>query len=164
MEKRRKVSSEQLEEVFSELWQLPGFGAHRGYRPQVDCYRSDEPPAVTVVVDLPGIEPDDVEITVRELQARRERGDDLVLIDVREPDEFASGHPVGARNVPLDQIEARLAGAVKNKTVPLLLICASGSRAQRAVAAAKKLGYEQAQAVAGGLKAWKEANLPVEKA
>ena len=66
MEKRRKVSSEQLEEVFSELWQLPGFGTHRGYRPQVDCYRSDEPPAVTVVVDLPGIEPDDVEITVTE--------------------------------------------------------------------------------------------------
>jgi len=91
----------------------------------------------------------------------RERG---VLVDLREAEEFAAGHPVGARNVPLDQLEAKLAGAVKNKTVPLLLICASGSRAQRAVAAAKKLGYEQAQAVAGGLKAWKEANLPVEKA
>ncbi len=66
MEKRRKVGSEQLEELFSELWQLPGFGTRRGYRPQVDCYRSDAPPAVTVVVDLPGIEPDDVEITVTE--------------------------------------------------------------------------------------------------
>jgi len=66
MEKRRKASSEQLEELFSELWQLPGFGTRRGYRPQVDCYRSDEPPAVTVVVDLPGVEPDDVEITVTE--------------------------------------------------------------------------------------------------
>jgi len=48
--------------------------------------------------------------------------------------------------------------------VPLLLVCATGARAQRGVAIAKKLGYEQAQAVAGGLKAWKEANLPVEKA
>ena len=66
MEKRRKANSEQLEELFSELWQLPGFGTRRGYRPQVDCYRSDEPPAVTVVVDLPGVEPDDVEITVTE--------------------------------------------------------------------------------------------------
>ena len=91
----------------------------------------------------------------------RERG---VLVDVREPEEFAAGHPVGARNVPLDQLEAKLPGAVKNKTLPLLLICASGSRAQRAVATAKKLGYEQAQAVGGGLKAWKEANLPVDKA
>ncbi len=91
----------------------------------------------------------------------RERG---VLVDVREPEEFAAGHPIGAKNVPLNQLEKKLAGAVKNKTVPLLLICASGARAQRAVAVAKKLGYEQAQAVAGGLKSWKEANLPVEKA
>jgi HSP20 family protein len=63
---KRKVSSEQLEELFSELWQLPGLGTRRGYRPHVDCYRSDDPPAVTVVVDLPGIEPDDVEITLSE--------------------------------------------------------------------------------------------------
>jgi rhodanese-related sulfurtransferase len=91
----------------------------------------------------------------------RERG---VLVDVREPEEYAAGHAIGAKNVPLNQLEAKLAGTVKNKTVPLLLICASGARAQRAVAVAKKLGYEQAQAVAGGLKSWKEANLPVEKA
>jgi len=66
MEKRRKISSDQIEELFAELWQLPSL-ARRGYRPQVDCYRTDTPAAaVTVVVDLPGIEPDDVEITVTE--------------------------------------------------------------------------------------------------
>lgn len=87
-----------------------------------------------------------------------------VLIDVREPEEFATGHMIGAKNVPLNQLDEKLASTVKNKTVPLLLVCATGARAQRAVAMAKKLGYEQAQAVAGGLKAWKDANLPVEKA
>nr|WP_180288725.1 rhodanese-like domain-containing protein [Variovorax sp. 54] len=87
-----------------------------------------------------------------------------VLVDVREPEEFATGHMIGAKNVPLKLLEEKLAGTVKNKNVPLLLVCATGARAQRAVATAKKLGYEQAQAVAGGLKAWKEANLPVEKA
>ena len=87
-----------------------------------------------------------------------------VLVDVREPEEFATGHMIGARNVPLNQLEEKLTGTVKNKNVPLLLVCATGARAQRAVAMAKKLGYEQAQAVSGGLKAWKEANLPVEKA
>lgn len=86
-----------------------------------------------------------------------------VVVDVREPDEFAAGHVTGAKNVPLDQLETKLAGTVKNKSLPLLLICASGARAQRAVATAKKLGYEQAQAVSGGLKSWKDANLPVEK-
>jgi rhodanese-related sulfurtransferase len=87
-----------------------------------------------------------------------------VVVDVREPEEFAAGHVTGAKNVPLNQLEEKLTAAVKNKTVPLLLVCATGARAQRAVAIAKKLGYEQAQAVAGGLKSWKEANLPVEKA
>ncbi|MDR0458508.1 MAG: rhodanese-like domain-containing protein [Burkholderiaceae bacterium] len=86
-----------------------------------------------------------------------------VVIDVREPGEFAAGHVGGARNVPLAQLQDKLPGAVKNKTVPLLLTCATGARAQRAVAVAKKLGYDKAQAIAGGLKAWKEANLPTEK-
>lgn len=87
-----------------------------------------------------------------------------VVVDVREPEEFAAGHVTGAKNVPLDQLEQKLPATVKNKTLPLLLVCATGGRAQRAVAMAKKLGYEQAQAVAGGLKSWKDANLPVEKA
>jgi rhodanese-related sulfurtransferase len=43
-------------------------------------------------------------------------------------------------------------------------MCATGARAGRALATAKKLGYEQAQVVSGGLKSWKEANLPIEKA
>ncbi len=65
MSERRDVLPEQLEELFSELWQLPGFAARRGrYRPAVDCFRTDDPPAVTVLVDLSGIDPNDVEITV----------------------------------------------------------------------------------------------------
>ncbi|MGH6626173.1 MAG: rhodanese-like domain-containing protein [Burkholderiaceae bacterium] len=87
-----------------------------------------------------------------------------VVIDVSEAEEFAAGHVGGAKNVPLGQLEARLADVVKNKALPLVLVCPTGARAQRAQAMAKKLGYEQAQALAGGLKAWKEANLPVEKA
>ena len=67
MPKRRNPLPDEIEELFVELWQLPGFASQRGrYRPQVDCYRTDDPPAVTVVVDLAGIEPDDVDITVSE--------------------------------------------------------------------------------------------------
>jgi HSP20 family protein len=67
MPERRDVLPEQLEELFAELWQLPGFAGQRGrYRPAVDCYRTDNPSAVTVLVDLSGIDPDDVEITVSE--------------------------------------------------------------------------------------------------
>ncbi|MGJ7489281.1 rhodanese-like domain-containing protein [Variovorax sp. ZT4R33] len=87
-----------------------------------------------------------------------------VMIDVRDAAEYAAGHATGARNVPLDQLEQKLPGTVKNKSLPVLLMCASGARAQRALATAKKLGYEQAQVVGGGLKSWKDANLPIEKA
>ena len=56
---------QELEELFSDMWRVPGFaGLRRGFRPHVDCYRSDEPPTVTVVVDLAGIDPGDVEIVV----------------------------------------------------------------------------------------------------
>jgi rhodanese-related sulfurtransferase len=87
-----------------------------------------------------------------------------VVVDVSENDEFAAGHVGGAKNVPLNELEDKLVAAVKNKALPLILVCATGARANRALAVAKKLGYEQAQVLGGGLKAWKEANLPVEKA
>ena len=87
-----------------------------------------------------------------------------VVVDVCEPDEFATGHVNGARNVPLGQLEEKLPSVVKNKQLPVVLVCAKGARAARAEAVARKLGYEKAQALAGGMKAWREAGLPVEKA
>ncbi len=87
-----------------------------------------------------------------------------VVVDVSDAGEFAAGHVGGAKNVPLSQLEEKLPSAVKNKGLPLILVCSTGSRASRAVAVAKKLGYDNAHALGGGLKAWKEASLPLEKA
>jgi rhodanese-related sulfurtransferase len=87
-----------------------------------------------------------------------------VVVDVSETSEFAAGHVGGAKNVPVGQLEQRLPEVVKNKGLPLILVCPNGTRAKRALAVAKKLGYDKAQVLAGGLKAWKDANLPVEKA
>ena len=87
-----------------------------------------------------------------------------VVIDVCEPEEFAAGHVGGAKNIPLGQLQERLPQVVKNKAVPIILVCAKGARASRSAGIAKGLGYEKAQALAGGLAAWREANLPVEKA
>ena len=87
-----------------------------------------------------------------------------VVIDVSEPGEFDASHVNGAKNVPLGDLDKRLPEVVKNKSLPLVLVCASGARASRAAAQAKKLGFEQAQALSGGLNAWRAANLPLEKA
>jgi rhodanese-related sulfurtransferase len=86
-----------------------------------------------------------------------------VLIDVCEPAEFAQGHATGSKNIPLAQLEAQLPQLVKSKSLPVILVCQVGGRASRAAAQAQKMGYERAQALAGGLKAWREASLPIEK-
>ncbi|MEO7337072.1 MAG: rhodanese-like domain-containing protein [Caldimonas sp.] len=86
-----------------------------------------------------------------------------VLIDISEPAEYAAGHAVGSRSVPLGSLEGSR-DLPKNKTLPLVVVCPNGSRAPRAVAVLKKLGFENARALAGGLDAWRAANLPVEKA
>ena len=87
-----------------------------------------------------------------------------VVIDVCEPDEYAAGHVNGAKSIPLGELEAKLPTTVKNKATPLVLVCASGMRSGRAVAIARKLGYEKAESLAGGLKSWRAADLPVGKA
>jgi HSP20 family protein len=62
-----KRIQDEVDELFTDLWQVPGFvGRRRGFRPHVDCYRSEDPPRVTVVVELAGIDPKDVEVVVSE--------------------------------------------------------------------------------------------------
>ncbi len=85
-----------------------------------------------------------------------------VLIDVREPDEFAAGHAAGARNVPLNALDGAK-GLPSNKAVPLVVMCATGARSSRAAAHLRKAGYASVHALAGGNAAWREASLPIEK-
>ena len=85
-----------------------------------------------------------------------------VVIDVCEPAEFEAGHIGGARSIPLGQLEGAK-GLPTNKTLPLVLVCASGMRARKAAAVARKLGHERVHVLEGGLAAWREAGLPVEK-
>ena len=87
-----------------------------------------------------------------------------VVVDVSDAQEFSAGHIANAKNVPLDQLEAQLPSVVKNKALPLILVCAQGQRSQRAVAVAKKLGYTNVQALAGGMKGWRAASMPLKKA
>jgi rhodanese-related sulfurtransferase len=84
-----------------------------------------------------------------------------VVIDVCEPDEYAAGHVIGARSVPLASL-ADSKDLPTNKELPLVVVCASGARASRAAATLRKMGYAKAAPLGGGLKAWREANMPVE--
>jgi len=85
-----------------------------------------------------------------------------VVVDVSDPQDFAAGHIAGSKNIPLADLEAKLAAAVKNKNLPLILVCRSGARSLGAAATASKLGFAQPQSLSGGLSAWREAALPIE--
>ncbi len=86
-----------------------------------------------------------------------------VVIDVCEAAEFAAGHVGGSKHIALGELEKKLPETVKNKELPLIFVCQSGGRSQRAVSVAKKLGYTRVQSLNGGLGSWKNANLPLEK-
>ncbi len=85
------------------------------------------------------------------------------IVDVRSPEEFSTGHLIGAKNIAMDVLESSLGKAINDKKRPLILVCASGVRSQRAQKIATKPGFEQAHSLSGGLKIWLEANLPLEK-
>ena len=58
---------EEIEELFADLWQVPRFaGLRHGFRPNVDCYHTDDPHALTVVVELPGVDPESVTVVAAE--------------------------------------------------------------------------------------------------
>jgi len=63
----RRDRLEEIEELFADLWQVPRFaGLHRGFRPNVDSFHTDDPHELTVVVELPGVEPGSLTIQVSE--------------------------------------------------------------------------------------------------
>ncbi len=74
------------------------------------------------------------------------------LIDVREPNEFANGHILGSRNIPLTQLKARLKEIRPDK--PVYLYCQSGSRSGRAAQLLHKNGYKDLSHLEGGFKKW----------
>jgi rhodanese-related sulfurtransferase len=85
-----------------------------------------------------------------------------VVIDVCESAEFSAGHVVGARSVPLAMLEGSKS-LPTNKTLPVVLVCASGARARRAAATVRGLGHQRVHVLQGGMAGWRDAGLPVEK-
>lgn len=61
----------EIEDLFADLWQVPRFsGLRHGFRPSADCFHTDDPHVLTVVLELPGVDPDGVEVTVEERALR----------------------------------------------------------------------------------------------
>jgi len=86
-----------------------------------------------------------------------------VLLDVRSGAEFRQVHVTGARNLPLDQLNEAAVTAHAAKDAPILLICQSGARSEKARVKLAELGFTQAVSIVGGTEACVTAGLPVER-
>ena len=94
----------EIEELFADLWQVPRFaGMRSGFRPAVDVWLTEDPPQLVVVVELAGIEPDSIEISVEEraLTISGERARPRVPGQVYQQAEIEYGH--FERRIPLEQ-------------------------------------------------------------
>lgn len=94
-----------------------------------------------------------------------------ILIDVREPAEFATGHLPGAINIPRGVLEFEVEAhpalggvtdpALADRDRPITLYCRSGGRAALAALSLQQLGFRAVQSIAGGIMGWTDAGLPV---
>jgi rhodanese-related sulfurtransferase len=88
---------------------------------------------------------------------------DAAIVDVREPSEFKAGHIPNARNIPAGQIKERTKELGKLKSKPLLLVCQTGNRSAQVCGSLQKDGIGEPVALAGGMAAWQQAGMPIEK-
>jgi glyoxylase-like metal-dependent hydrolase (beta-lactamase superfamily II)/rhodanese-related sulfurtransferase len=90
------------------------------------------------------------------------RGNDLIVLDVREKDAYEAGHIPGAMLLPRGQLELRVNDAFPDPGVRIVCICEFGKISTLAAATLRSLGFRHAAALDGGMKSWREASLPIE--
>lgn len=103
-------------------------------------------------------------ITEVDLEATQQALATDLILDVREPAEFAAGCLPGAINIPRGILEFKISGHPDFQTkqdAKIIVYCQSGGRSALATEALNKLGYSHAVSMAGGFKAWSESDLPV---
>lgn len=98
------------------------------------------------------------EIDVAELKGMQQSGQDFVLVDVREPEEQAKGAIPGAAPIPRGMLELHIDQVTTDKNKPVVCYCGGGSRSALAAQSLKRMGFKNAISLAGGYRAWKEAN------
>src|SRR5581483_9171683 len=126
---------EEIEDLFNELWQVPRFvGQRHGFRPNVDSYRTADPPELTVVVELPGVDPATVQVVVdaRALLVSGERPRPRADGRVYEQMEIEYGPYQRLVRLPADvdpaQAKAEYERGILRITLPVIAKPAAGGR------------------------------------
>jgi adenylyltransferase/sulfurtransferase len=154
------------EALCGRLLQIDALGMEfREFRIQKDpkCPACGEQPTLTQLIDYEGFcgmstsdagRARPVETTPVEVAAARRRGEELLLLDVREPAEHARAHIDGAKLLPLGQLEARLGELDAWRGRRVVVHCHHGGRSARACAFLREQGFARVETLAGGIDAW----------
>jgi len=103
------------------------------------------------------------EISVTDTQARLAKDQNVLLVDVREDDEWRDGHATGAKHLGKGIIERDIEQQVPDKNTELILYCGGGYRSALVADVLQRMGYTNAWSMAGGWKAWKNSGAPTTK-
>ena len=135
--------------VLQAMWMLGVQSAAQAGDPPAPA--KAEAPAATPLVEADQL-----------LSLKQAKGADLLLLDVRKPEEFAAGHVPGAINIPHDQLASRLS-ELPRRDKPVVVYCRSGRRAALAEDVLRQAGYTDVQHLKGDMLGWEAEGRPVEK-
>jgi len=100
-------------------------------------------------------------VNIEAIEAVKLINNDAVVIDLRSADAFSKGHIVNARNIPSDELEAKMNNLEAMKSKSIVAVCDSGGSSTKAVTAFRSAGFESAYGLKGGMVGWGQAGLPV---
>ena len=103
------------------------------------------------------------ECTVADIKARLERGEKFHFVDVREESEFAVDRARGAVHIGKGVIERDIESKIPDHDADVVLYCGGGYRSALTALNLKKMGYTRVTSMDGGMRGWREANLPIDK-
>ena len=115
--------------------------------------QADGPEAAQAAEEAADVKAEYHRITAQEAKARMDSGDELIILDVRTPEEYAEGHIAGAVLLPVDTINEDVTELLSDKHAEILVYCRSGNRSQMASKLLVELGYTKVYDF-GGLRSW----------
>ena len=102
------------------------------------------------------------ECSVQEVHARVERHEPFHLLDVREDHEYVTGYAQGAVHLGRGILERDIEKLIPDKDAEIVLYCGGGYRSVLAAVSLMEMGYTRVASMAGGIKAWRQAGLPID--
>jgi len=132
------------------LFAVPGFAAEDAVVKAVDNFVSNMPS-------------DWFQMKPEVLLQKLDLGEEIFVLDVRRPDEFAAGHIEGAVNIPVHDLAKHIDQLPDDPDTLIVVYCRSGVRSMFATSAVLVLGYNKVYNMPGGFLAWQDAGYPIEK-